>query len=34
MTGAAVWAVRDDGKLITNWIERSSWELHGRLTAA
>ena len=24
-TGTAVWAVRDDGKLLTNWVERSSW---------
>jgi ketosteroid isomerase-like protein len=34
MTGTAVWAVREDGKLLTNWVERSSWELHQRLTAA
>jgi steroid delta-isomerase-like uncharacterized protein len=33
MTGTAVWAVRDDGKLLTNWVERASWELHQRLTA-
>lgn len=32
MTGTAVWAVRDDGKLLVNWVERSSWELHRRLT--
>ncbi|WP_319455053.1 MULTISPECIES: ester cyclase [unclassified Mycobacterium] len=34
MTGTAVWAVRDDGKLLTNWVERASWELHQRLTGA
>jgi ketosteroid isomerase-like protein len=33
MTGTAVWAVREDGKLVTNWVERSAWELHRRLTA-
>jgi steroid delta-isomerase-like uncharacterized protein len=33
MTGTAVLAVREDGKLLTNWVERSSWELHRRLTA-
>jgi SnoaL-like protein len=31
-TGTAVWAVRDDGKLLHNWVERSSWELFQRLT--
>jgi ketosteroid isomerase-like protein len=34
LTGTAVWAVREDGKLLTNWVERSSWELHRRLTAS
>jgi ketosteroid isomerase-like protein len=34
MTGTAIWAVRDDGMLLTNWVERSSWELHQRLTVA
>jgi ketosteroid isomerase-like protein len=34
MTGTAVWAVREDGKLLTNWVERSSWELYRRLTAS
>jgi hypothetical protein len=34
MTGTAVWAVREDGKLLTNWVERSSWELCQRLTAS
>ncbi|WP_084215846.1 ester cyclase [Pseudonocardia spinosispora] len=33
-TGTAVWAVREDGKLLHNWVERASWELYGRLTAA
>jgi hypothetical protein len=34
MTGTAVWAVREDGKLLTNWVERSSWELYRRLTSS
>jgi ketosteroid isomerase-like protein len=29
--GTAVWAVREDGKLLHNWVERSSWELFQRL---
>jgi steroid delta-isomerase-like uncharacterized protein len=33
LTGTAVWAVAPDGKLLHNWVERSSWELHQRLTA-
>jgi hypothetical protein len=33
MTGTAGWAVRDDGKLLTNWVERASWEQLQRLTA-
>jgi len=32
MTGTAVWAVREDGKLLTNWVERASWEVYQRLT--
>ena len=32
ITGTAVWAVREDGKLLTNWVERASWELYQRLT--
>jgi hypothetical protein len=31
MTGTAVWAVREDGKLLCNWVERASWELVQRL---
>ncbi|MDT5103957.1 MAG: hypothetical protein QOI25_1470 [Mycobacterium sp.] len=31
MTGTAVWAVRDDGKLLCNWVERASFELYRRL---
>src|SRR5262249_51928240 len=31
-TGTAVWAVRRDGKLLHNWVERSAWELYQRLT--
>jgi hypothetical protein len=34
MTGTAVWAVSEDGKLLTNWVERSSWELFQRLTGS
>jgi steroid delta-isomerase-like uncharacterized protein len=34
MTGTAVWAVREDGKLLTNWVERTSWEVYQRLTTA
>lgn len=32
-TGTAVWAVREDGKLLHNWVERASWELFQRLGA-
>jgi hypothetical protein len=31
-SGTAVWAVREDGKLLHNWVERSSWELFQQLT--
>ena len=31
MTGTAVWAVREDGKLLTNWVERAAWEQSQRL---
>jgi ketosteroid isomerase-like protein len=34
MSGTAIWAVREDGMLLTNWVERASWELHQRLTAS
>jgi steroid delta-isomerase-like uncharacterized protein len=34
LSGTAVWAVREDGKLLTNWVERASWELLQRLTAS
>jgi hypothetical protein len=30
-TGTAIWAVREDGKLLRNWVERSPWELFQRL---
>jgi steroid delta-isomerase-like uncharacterized protein len=33
MTGTAVWAVREDGRLLCNWVERASFELYQRLTA-
>jgi len=33
LTGTAVWAVREDGKLLQNWVERSSWEVYRSLTA-
>ncbi|HEX7826130.1 MAG TPA: nuclear transport factor 2 family protein [Mycobacterium sp.] len=32
VTGTAVWAVREDGKLLCNWVERASFELYRRLT--
>ena len=32
MTGTAVWALRADGKLLHNWVERSAWECYQRLT--
>jgi hypothetical protein len=28
-TGTAVWAVREDGKLLHNWVERSSLSCSG-----
>jgi hypothetical protein len=31
-TGTAVWQVREDGKLIHNWVERASWEAYQTLT--
>jgi hypothetical protein len=31
LAGTAVWAVREDGKLLHNWVERSSWEPFQRL---
>lgn len=31
-TGTAVWAVRHDGILLHNWVERSAWELYVALT--
>lgn len=31
-TGTAVWAIREDGKLLHNWVERSSWKLYRQLT--
>jgi hypothetical protein len=31
-TGTAVWAIREDGKLLHNWVERSSWEVFQQLT--
>ena len=30
-TGTAIWAVREDGKLLHNWVERSFWELFQQL---
>lgn len=32
-TGTAIWAVREDGKLLHNWVERSFWELFQQLNA-
>lgn len=31
ITGTAVWAVGEYGTLLTNWVERSSWEQFQRL---
>ena len=31
LPGTAVWAVREDGKLCHNWVERSSFELFQQL---
>jgi hypothetical protein len=31
MLGTAIFAVREDGLLLHNWVERNAWELHGRL---
>jgi hypothetical protein len=33
-TGTAVWAVRADGKLLHNWVERSAWEAYQSLATA
>lgn len=33
-TGTAVWAVRADGKLMQNWVERSAWEAYQSLTTS
>ncbi|GAA4589300.1 hypothetical protein GCM10023194_43180 [Planotetraspora phitsanulokensis] len=32
MTGTAVWAVREDGKLLSNRVERNAYEVFRRLT--
>jgi steroid delta-isomerase-like uncharacterized protein len=34
MTGTAVWAVREDGKLLSNHVERAAWEQYRRLTGS
>jgi hypothetical protein len=34
MLGTAIFAVREDGLLQHNWVERNAWELHGRLVNA
>jgi len=31
-TGTAIWAVREDGMLLHNWVERAAWELYVDLT--
>lgn len=33
VTGTAIWAVREDGKLLHNWVERASWEMYQQLAA-
>jgi hypothetical protein len=34
LTGTAVLAVREEGKLLTDWVERASLEVYQRLTTA
>ena len=34
MTGTAVWAVREDGKLLSNHVERAALEQYLRLSAS
>jgi hypothetical protein len=31
MLGTAIFAVREDGLLEHNWVERNAWEVYGRL---
>jgi predicted ester cyclase len=31
-TGTAIWQIREDGKLMHNWVERASYEAYGALT--
>jgi hypothetical protein len=33
MTGTAIWAVRDDGMLLSNQVERNAFEVYKQLTA-
>jgi ketosteroid isomerase-like protein len=33
MTGTAIWSVREDGKLLSNRVERNAFEVHQALTA-
>lgn len=32
LSGTAIWQVRDDGKLMHNWVERSGWEAFNDLS--
>ncbi|GII56776.1 hypothetical protein Pth03_51650 [Planotetraspora thailandica] len=32
MTGTAIWAVRGDGRLVSNQVERNAYEVYRRLT--
>jgi hypothetical protein len=32
MTGTAIWEVGEDGLLRRNWVERSAWEVFGRIS--
>ena len=32
-TGTAIWKIREDGKLMHNWVERASWEAYTALQA-
>ena len=34
LTGTAVLAVREEGKLLTDWVERASLEVYQRVTTA
>jgi hypothetical protein len=31
LTGTSVWAVREDGRLLHNWVDRSTWNVFRRI---